>query len=166
MRNLQSAICNCLGCRMDFTIRPATIDDYTAIDTIFVEVELLHRAALPQIFRAPDGPVLSREYFEAGLADEAFAWLVAERTGALLGFVTVRVVQAPERPILLPRRYAEVNNLAVHAPYRQSGVGRALLKRAEQCAPDQQLGEIEFYEKLGYVTERRTMWRNIRDANS
>ncbi len=163
---------------MDFTIRPATIDDYTAIDTIFVEVELLHRAALPQIFRAPDGPVLSREYFEAGLADEAFAWLVAERTGALLGFVTVRVVQAPERPILLPRRYAEVNNLAVHAPYRQSGVGRALLKRAEQWAAEQQLGEIElnvwefnqgaieFYEKLGYVTERRTMWRNISDANS
>src|SRR6266508_3757826 len=136
MRNLQSAICNCLGCRMDFTIRPATIDDYTAIDTIFVEVELLHRAALPQIFRAP------------------------------------------ERPILLPRRYAEVNNLAVHAPYRQSGVGRALLKRAEQWAAEQQLGEIElnvwefnqgaieFYEKLGYVTERRTMWRNISDANS
>jgi ribosomal protein S18 acetylase RimI-like enzyme len=163
---------------MDYTIRPATIDDYDALGAIYAEVELLHRTALPQIFRAPDGPVLSREYFEAGLADEEFAWLVAERAGELLGFVTVRVVQAPERPILLPRRYAEVNNLAVHAPYRQSGVGRALLKRAEQWAAERGLGEIElnvwefnqgaieFYEKLGYVTERRTMWRNISDANS
>jgi ribosomal protein S18 acetylase RimI-like enzyme len=163
---------------MEFIIRPATIDDYAALDIIYSEVEQLHRAALPQIFRAPHGPALSREYFEAVLADEQSAWLVAAHQGELLGFVTVRMVQAPERPILLPRRYAEVNNLAVHGPCRRLGIGQALLQRAEQWAAERQLSEIElnvwefnqaavaFYEKLGYVTERRTMWRVISDANS
>jgi hypothetical protein len=89
---------------MDFIIRPATIADYASIDIMYTEVEQLHRAALPQIFRAPDGPTLNRKYFESMLADEQAAWLVAEGAGELLGFVTVRVVQAPEQPILLPRR--------------------------------------------------------------
>ena len=163
---------------MDYFIRPAIIDDYTALDIIYSQVEHLHRAALPQIFRAPDGPTLNRDYFEAILADEQAAWLVAEKESELLGFVTVRVVQAPERPILLPRVYAQVDNLAVRVQYRRLGIGQALLQRAERWAAERHLSEIElnvwefnqaavaFYEKLGYATQRRTMWRTISHANS
>src|SRR5215211_4849094 len=144
MRNLQSTIYNLQlpGVAMDFIIRPATIDDYARLDIIYSEIEQLHRAALPQIFRAPDGRALSRAYFEAMLADEQAAWLVAAGQDELLGFVTVRVVQAPERPTLLPRRYAEVNNLAVHGPYRRLGIGQALLRRAERWAAERRLSEI------------------------
>jgi len=162
---------------MEFSIRPAATHDYDALATIFAEVEQLHRTALPQIFRAPDGPVLSREYFAAMLADERAAWLVAAQQGELLGYVTVRMMQAPERPMLQPRGYAAVDNLAVRESYRRLGIGQALLRRAEQWAAEQQLSEIElnvwefnqaaveFYEKLGYRTQRRTMWRDISDAN-
>jgi ribosomal protein S18 acetylase RimI-like enzyme len=169
---------NCLGCCMEFIIRPAISDDYDAVGAIYAEIEKLHRVALPQIFRAPDGPALSREYFEMMLVDERATWLVAAQQGELLGFVTVRMMQAPERPMLQPRGYAEVNNLAVRETYRRLGIGQALQQRAEQWAAERQLSEVElnvwefnqaavaFYEKLGYVTQRRTMWRSMSHANS
>jgi GNAT superfamily N-acetyltransferase len=57
------------------------------------------------------------------------------------------------------------------------GIGQALLRRAERWAAERGASELEltvwefnqdaiaFYEKLGYVTERRTMWKTISDAN-
>jgi ribosomal protein S18 acetylase RimI-like enzyme len=163
---------------MDYIIRSATRDDYDGVGAVFAEVEQLHRMALPYIFRAPAGPALNREYFESMVADQDAAWLLAEHDGEIIGFVKVQVLQAPDRPILLPRRYAQVDNLAVRADYRRSGVGRALMERAERWAAERGLREVElnvwefnqgaiaFYEQLGYVAERRTMRRIISDANS
>jgi len=42
-------------------IRPATIDDDEQLCGLFDEVDRLHREALPNVFRKPDGPTRSRE---------------------------------------------------------------------------------------------------------
>jgi ribosomal protein S18 acetylase RimI-like enzyme len=163
---------------MDCSIRRATSEDYDAVAVAFAELELFHQSALPGIFRRPIGPALSRELFESMLADVDAAWLVAQRPGEIIGFVSVRVVQAADRPILVPRSYAEVDSLAVREPYRRFGIGRALMAHAQRWATERGLREIElnvwefnqsaiaFYEALGYVTERRKMRRIISDVNS
>jgi ribosomal protein S18 acetylase RimI-like enzyme len=163
---------------MAFSIRPATPADYDAVGAVYAEVERLHRDAAPHVFRAPDGPALNPEYFESMLADADAVWLVAEHHGEIWGFVTAQIVYAPDRPILVPRRYAEVDNLAVLRQHRRAGIGRALMERAHAWAAERGIHEVElnvyefnqdaiaFYEELGYVTERRKMRRIISDANS
>ena len=45
-------------------IREATMNDYQDLCEIFEEVDAIHRAALPEIYRKPDGPARSREYIQ------------------------------------------------------------------------------------------------------
>jgi len=163
---------------MEIVIRPATIDDYAGVALVFDEIDLLHRRALPHVFRAPAGRALDLAHFEAVLADPEMDWIVAERAGEIVGFSSVRVLHAADRPVLVPRHFVEVDSLAVRADHYRSGVGRALMAAAERWAAERGLYEIElsvwefnqgalaFYEELGYVTERRKMRRVLNDGNS
>jgi diamine N-acetyltransferase len=163
---------------MEFIIRPATIDDYLGIAVVFDEIHELHRHALPHMFHAVEGRALDRAYFETALPDPEADWLLAERAGEILGFANVRILHAPDRAMLVPRRFAEVGSLAVRADHQHAGIGRALMQAAERWAAGQGINEIQlnvwefnrgaiaFYERLGYVAERRTMRRTIDNVNS
>ena len=163
---------------MELSIRPATIDDYDRVALVFDEIDQLHRQALPHIFRAVNGHALDRAYFEALLADPEADWLLAERAGEILGFANVRILYAPDRPMLVPRSFVEVGSLAVRADHQHAGIGRALMERVADWAAARGVEEIElnvwefnrdaigFYEALGYVAERRTMRRIISNVNS
>jgi diamine N-acetyltransferase len=156
----------------------SSIDDYNGVAVVFDEIHELHRQALPHVFRAVEGRALERTYFEEVLTDPEADWLLAERAGEILGFASVRIVHAPDRPMLVPRRFAEVSSLAVRADHQHSGIGRALMQAAEHWAAGQAINEIQlnvwefnggaiaFYERLGYVAERRTMRRTIDNGNS
>jgi diamine N-acetyltransferase len=162
---------------MELSIRPATIDDYDGVALVFDEIDRLHRQALPHIFRAVAGRALERAYFEAVLADPEADWLLAERAGEIVGFANVRILHAPDRPMLVPRSFVEAGSLAVRADHQHTGIGRALMGRVADWAVARGLDEIElnvwefnrdaigFYEVLGYVTERRTMRRIISNVN-
>jgi ribosomal protein S18 acetylase RimI-like enzyme len=98
---------------------------------------------------------------------------VAEVSGQLVGFVHVLVKEVPPIPIFVPRRYASVDNLAVKSVHRRSGVGRALMKRAEAWATSKGATSIEltvyafnqpaqdFYRTLGYETLSHHMVKSI-----
>ncbi|MBN1401540.1 MAG: GNAT family N-acetyltransferase, partial [Anaerolineae bacterium] len=105
--------------------------------------------------------------------------LVAERTGdrsgQLLGFVNAWLRQARDIPILRPRRYVEIENLAVSHAARRQGVGRALMEAVLAWARGQGAQQIEltvwefnagaraFYEALGYATASRRLWRTLNE---
>jgi ribosomal protein S18 acetylase RimI-like enzyme len=155
------------------TIRPAAADDYAGVAAVFDEIHELHRRALPYIFRAPAGHALERAEFEAVLAEPEAIWLVAELAGAIAGFAKLRVLHAPDRPVIVPRHFVEVDALAVRADQRRAGTGRALMAAAEGWARERGIDEIQlnvwefnagasaFYRELGYATERRTMRKKI-----
>jgi diamine N-acetyltransferase len=163
---------------MDLIIRTATSDDYAGVALVFDEVDLLHRRGAPHVFRAPAGRALDRGYFETVLTDPEMDWIVAERACQIAGFLSVRVLHAADRPVLLPRQFVEVDSLAVRADHQRTGVGRALMAAAESWAAERGISEIElsvwefnqsalaFYKELGYVTERRKMRRVLNDGNS
>lgn len=162
---------------MQFAIRAATEDDIDALNQIIGDVDALHREHLPHIFQEPDGPPRDREYMLGVLADESCGFFVAEaeepipsRTeGAILGFVQVTIRDTPPIPILVPRRLAFVENLAVREDLRRAGIGRALMDRAQRWAEGLGATEIElnvyefnqtaidFYRNLGYATSSRRM---------
>ena len=104
---------------MAVMIRRATAQDYEALCKIIEEVDVLHREALPHIFRESGGPVRERVYMLGLLADEDHGLFVAEVDGQVAGFLHVTVRDAPPIPILVPRRVAVVDNIAVKKAHRR-----------------------------------------------
>jgi ribosomal protein S18 acetylase RimI-like enzyme len=127
---------------------------------------------MPDIYRKSDPP-RTREFLSEILADEDAALFVAESDGQIIGFVLVRIRQARDIPIMVPRRYADIEDVAVLKRLHRRGVGRALLEKAHQWALERGVTQVElnvaefnqgaiaFYEKLGYKTRSRRMWRSV-----
>jgi len=158
---------------MDFSIRKATERDYEDLCALYAEVDALHREAVPGVFRVPDGPPRTREFISAIIVDENAGLFVAERRGQIIGLACVRIRQAPEIPILMPRRYARIEELVVLKRFQRRGIGRALLEKVHRWSLEKGLRQVELnvwefnaaaislYEKSGYKTACRTMWRKL-----
>ncbi len=159
---------------MDYHIRPATSADYDGLCAVLDEVDAMHREAMPRVFRNPEGPARAREYIDGLLADENVGLFVAEVGGRVVGMVHVLVREAPPIPIMVPRRFAVVDTLAVAGECRRAGIGRALMAEAERWAithgaQDIELQVYEFnqgaqglYRAIGYDTLTRRMAKPLR----
>ena len=85
----------------------------------------------------------------------------------------IAIRDAPPIPILVPRRVAVVENLAVREDVRRAGIGRALMDHAQRWAEDLGATEIDlnvhefnqaaidFYRSLGYATSSRRMSKRL-----
>jgi len=161
---------------MDLRIREAEASDYDALCALFDEVDSLHRARLPHIFQKPDGPCRDKDYVLALIADETVGLFVAETEGQLAGLVCVVITESAQVPILVPRRYAVIDNIVVRSAFRRRGIGRRLMEEAQRWAEAQgadsvelnvsqfNRGAIAFYESLGYKTASRRMSKNLPQA--
>lgn len=158
---------------MDFSLRRATLKDYEELCEVFAEGDALHHEALPHFFRRTEGPARSRQYLSEILANREAALFVAETAGRILGAVHAEVRRTPDLPSVIPRRYVRIAMLVVRARFRRLGVGRALLERVHRWALEQGIAQVEllvwefnqeaiaFYEKLGYETASRLMWKSL-----
>lgn len=158
---------------MAVSIRRAVEKDYEVYCDLFFEINELHRLALPDIFQKPAGKIIDQEYFLNLLKDEQVAIFFAENEGQTTGFVLVLIRETPSNPLLVPRRYAVVDTLVVNPAFRRTGVGRALMHKAEEWAVLMGVSEIElnvyefngaalaFYGRLGYATYSRKMSKNL-----
>jgi len=154
-------------------IRKARLDDYGELCALIAEVDELHRNNLPQRFKEPEGPTREWEYFRSLITDESVGFFVAEGEGELVGFVHAVVRDSRNIPILVPRRYAFVDSIAVREELRGTGIGRALMERAHEWAVSKGATGMElnvfefneeavaFYRKLGYRTVCREMSRPL-----
>lgn len=158
---------------MKFHIREGNQKDYKGISEVFGEVDSLHRKALPHIFREPVGPARTEEFISLIISDENAALFVAETDGQIIGLAQVMIRKTPPIPIMVPRRYAVLENLVVRDGYRRLGIGTSLLERAHQWALSKEASQIEsnvwecneeaivFYRKQGYSTARRWISRPL-----
>jgi GNAT superfamily N-acetyltransferase len=128
----------------------------------------MHAEAIPSHFRSGVPPV-PIDSFDELLATSTAAVLVAETNERVIGFVILKAIDTPARPILQPRRIAKVDVIAVDLASRGPGVGRALMDAATVWARTQGATDLEltvfefnrealgFYEHLGMSTKLRQM---------
>lgn len=147
---------------MEVVVREATMDDYTVLCDLFDEVDTLHRDRLPRIFQRPTGPAREQGYYLGLIADDNVGLFVAEESEKVVGFVHAMIIDTPAIPVLVPRRYAIVDNLVVKSEFQGRGIGRRLMEKihawiAAKDAESIELnvyefnqGAINFYHKLGY----------------
>jgi len=157
----------------DWTIRAAVAEDYGGLCSLYDELDELHRLNLPRTFRRAKGPSREKEYLLSLMRDGNVGLFVACSAGALVGMVCVVEREAPALPIFVPRRYAVIDSLVVTSESRRTGLGRALIERAQEWAQARGLCEVElgvwefnhaalgFYESLGYRTVYRRMSRRL-----
>ncbi|MGD2105872.1 MAG: GNAT family N-acetyltransferase [Anaerolineae bacterium] len=145
-------------------LRQAGKYDFESLCEIMAEVDGLHHDRLPRRFRAPEDPARSREFLLNLIDDPAQGLVVAEVSGSLVGFVHVVLRETPDIPIVVPRRYAAVENLGVKRGFQRSGIGRRLMREAHEWASAKGARSVEltvyafndsamaFYRQLGYAT--------------
>ncbi|MGD8858308.1 MAG: GNAT family N-acetyltransferase [Chloroflexota bacterium] len=157
---------------MDIQIRPAAAADYDAVNRVFVSELAHHVALLPDRFQMAE-PVMRRQWIHDVLAAPEKILLLALVDGAVVGLVLLIDSVSLDDVIYRPRRYLEVDELAILPEYRSRGIGRRLMEEAERFAAARGIPTVElhvwevneqaraFYDRLGYRTIRRRLARTI-----
>jgi len=78
------------------TVRTAIVEDADAIECLTVEVQQLHREALPGIFKFPSDKLFSREKLATVLQDANSTVAVAESKGEIIGYAYGVTLHRPE----------------------------------------------------------------------
>lgn len=159
---------------MDFTIRTAVLADYNGLCKVFAEVDDLHREHHPELFcDPPNGITRSMAYLEELLANPNASVLVAEDRDQVIGAVITILHDSRPIPILVPRRFAVIDLIAVLHIARRYGVGKALMIEAEAWAQSKGAGQVElnvflfnqpairFYESIGYHSISQKLGKTI-----
>ena len=145
-------------------LRRATSADYEAYCDLMAEADLLHRRRLPRIFQPAAGPARSHDSYLTLLGDAKSVVILAEADGEPVGCLVATLRDTPEVPIVVPRRVAIIDSLAVTRTWRRLGIGSALMMEAERWARTQGATDLElsvyqfnrgaraFYRSLGYHT--------------
>jgi diamine N-acetyltransferase len=155
------------------TFRNAGIDDYLELASLFREGDSLQCSSVPEVFKTPGEMKRSRDFIQRILDDKNSKIIIAEHENKIIGFVYGTMMSSPESPIYVHRRYAKIHDLVVTHSYRGQGIGTALMGQAHSWAKEQGASQVELmvwefnwhareiYERLGYKTASRVMWKNL-----
>lgn len=166
----------------EIIIRPATIEDIKSLCELYVEFHEFHVRGLPDRLRSvgeaqsDDSQRLSNDIKKIIASDDSTI-LLAEVDGRPVGLAEVYIREDKPSHHTVSRRHGYLQNLAVTEKFRRQGVGDKLTDAAEMWARDKGAvemrldtwefpeGPLEFYEKSGYRTLRRSMVRGLGPSN-
>ena len=124
-------------------IRPAIITDYEQLCELFDEVDILHREALPAIFRKSDGQARSRERVVHLISGPAGTILVVEHDGRFQGLAVISENDASTNPLHVPRRVFEIVTIVVRKAARGRGIGKLLMSASLKWAKQHGAEQVE-----------------------
>ena len=144
--------------------REAKETDIAAICELGEEVNSLHHHAFPQVFAGPGGRDRDAAHWLNGISRLDSITIVAEENMAIVGFVSVSIVNETHS-LLQPLRYGRVGSVSVTEKRRGQGIGCELMIRAQEWVISRVGTEVRLnvwafntralrmYEELGYETQ-------------
>ena len=150
-------------------VRPARVDDAAAIATLTAEVQAMHVAALPDLFKPATGDLFPPERLRALLASADDVVLVAEVDGVVVGNAYAEVQRREENPFRRAVEVLHVHQMAVGGEWRGRGIGTRLLDAMRAIARERGIATLElnvwsfnaeareFYARAGFVPARAIM---------
>lgn len=127
----------------DATVRKATLDDVDAIQRLFRQLDRHHVDLFPDVFQPVDGDARPSEVVAQSITDEDTDYLVAERDGEIVGFLSVAKRSHPPVPMFRPHDFAMVENAVVDRTHRGQGIGTAMFGAAIAWAREKGLAFIQ-----------------------
>ena len=127
---------------MKVVTRRAVLGDEEVLAELNAVVHDLHVANAPGYFKPTvPGEVAAR--FRGLLETPAVRIWIADAGGAAAGYVAVFLRERPENLFCHPRRWLEINEIAVRPERRRAGVARALVELVLQAADADEIAEVE-----------------------
>lgn len=145
-------------------LEPAKLSDREAVNRIDLQVNDLHVAWRPDIFRHCDEG-LPEGFFAECVQNQTL--YVARRNGAVIGFVIFFTWQT-NGPASVPSKVLDLDAIAIDESYRHQGIGRMIMEDIREIAKELGCNDIQlsvypqnekavrFYEKCGFKV------RNVR----
>ncbi len=154
--------------KRDLTVRFAREDELERVNGLRRQVNALHVAGKPEVFKPGFGAEL-REHIRTIWNDPEQEIVVAEREGFLCGFAVLHHVDKPENPFMYERDFLDIDEFCVDEGCRRQGVATAMIafirdyakargfERLELNMWEFNAGALAFYEAAGFETYRRYM---------
>ena len=170
------------------TVREGGWDDFWILRDGIGEEQHIHAMNRPDIFadleESPFGPEDfldtngavtngSNRSWVGFMEDENSFFLVAEVDGKAAGMCNVKLKKAPVHPVVLPRRYAYIDDICILPDFRHMGVGKALYDALAERIRPMGIRKVElkvwafnesamgFYEALGMKPQNIIMEGHI-----
>ncbi len=152
-----------------FSIRSALAHDAAAISSIACEVQALHAAAHPTIFKPPGAATFPPETIVELMAMPGHHFFVAASGDTVAGYLYAVVESQPATAWKYATTVLTVEQMGVHDSHRAQGLGERLLRAAHSLAQERGVAEVRlsvwafndgarrFYDRHGYAVyqERR-----------
>jgi ribosomal protein S18 acetylase RimI-like enzyme len=116
-----------------FAIRAAQRGDAALLARLNASVHARHLQARPDFFKAAQQEEVV-DWFQSLLAKASTRCWLAEIGAEPVGYLLMREYQRPENIFCLARHWHEIDHIAVEAPFRRRGIGRALVQTALAAA--------------------------------
>ena len=146
-------------------IRLAIEKDFDALNILRKEVNDLHVAGEPKIFKGFTAPM--QEYLRGYLgANPAKLALVYEENSEIVGFAMLEFVNKPESAHAYSSIFLKVEEIGVSKNFQGRGIGNALIEKAKIIAREKGVLEIQldvwafnksalkFYKNAGFENYR------------
>lgn len=152
--------------------REATLTDLPAICILGEAVNLLHHEAWPHVFSGSGDPMRHIDHWQRSIGQEKATTFVCEADSALIGFVSVSIVQETHS-FFQHTPFGRVGSVVVAAAHQGKGIGRALMLEAECWArgrgvTDMQLNvwsfnqrALKLYAELGYEIRSHMLGKRL-----
>lgn len=144
---------------MSVTIRAAILGDEQRLATLNSFVQGLHVAKRSDCFK-PSTPDEVAEQFRVFLKESSTRAWIAEETGKAIGYVLTMVRERHENPFLRPRRWCEIDHIAVAPGFRRRGVASALVQKAVTTAVADGFAEVELCT-WSFNAEAQSLFRKL-----
>jgi GNAT superfamily N-acetyltransferase len=154
-------------------IRQAVPEDSRDLSSLCMDVQSLHAAHHPDIFKMPAEADFAVTFFDEMLVDPTVSIFVAEQEGIPYGYVLCRIVERPENTFTHAMRYLLVDQISVRPAAQGRKVGTELLKQVDLWAKELGLQKIqldswgfnrkahEFFERTGFEKFMIRFWRFV-----
>lgn len=157
---------------MTTDVCPLTAQHLEAADTLMDEIHRYHCDARPDFFQPVEGPLRDLPYWDSLMADPNVGLFIALEDGQPAGLLHL-VLRETQLPMLARRRFVVVDTVVVASAFRRKGIGRKLMRRAEQWAAERGADSIELnvfefnlparalYEEMGFDLVSRRMSKKL-----
>ncbi|AOV89703.1 GNAT family N-acetyltransferase [Vibrio parahaemolyticus] len=152
-------------------IREAQASDIDSLLRLNYQIGIMHFENAPEAFVEPSFE--EKEFLLNALNDQSRLFLVAEVSGAVVGFITATVSQNEVVPFLVKTPICRVGTIVVDESARTSGIGTQLMAKCSDWAKSQGAEQIKlevmafnshaqkFYTKLGFAEQSKTLWKTV-----
>lgn len=159
---------------MPTLVRPARSEDADLVSALNQDVQALHAAALPALFKPPGPETFPPSAVHALLNAPRNIVMIAELDGAGVGYVYGEFVERPETSWRFAQRLLYVHQIGVNVDLRGQGIGTALMEAMEaaarQCGAKMLALDVwsfneaaqEFFARRAFAPYNERWWLHLR----